>query len=129
MVKRTAWLFSFCLQVAWQLLVPSPASAQETGGLAPAGPAVPIADPEEARRETILAVLEKPEVRNAALAAGVDLEGVAAHIERLDGEPLARAARQAEELDRRLAINGTISSTTLIILLLITIFLIVVLSN
>lgn len=129
MVKRTAWLFSFCLLVAWQLFVPSPTDAQETGGFAPAGPAVAIADPDEARRETILAVLEKPEVRNAALAAGVDLEGVAANIERLDGEPLARAARQAEELDRRLAINGTISSTTLIILLLITIILIVVLQD
>ncbi|MGH7551389.1 MAG: hypothetical protein ACREK3_11705 [Gemmatimonadota bacterium] len=127
MVKHTVWSFRFCLLVAWQLASPGPSVAQERSFNLPAGPAASIADSDEARRQTVLAVLEKPEVRNTARAAGIDLDGVATGIERLEGEPLARAARQAEELDRRLAIDGTISSTTLIILLVVTVLLIVLL--
>ncbi|MGH7565132.1 MAG: hypothetical protein ACREK5_12030 [Gemmatimonadota bacterium] len=129
MVKHTVWSFCFCLLVAGQLADPSSAGAQESGDNGPAGPAAAVADSDEARREAVLDVLERPEVRNTARAAGVDLDDVAAGIERLEGEPLARAARQAEELDRRLAIDGTISSTTLIILLVVTVLLIVLLQS
>ncbi|MGH7557212.1 MAG: hypothetical protein ACREMD_05455 [Gemmatimonadota bacterium] len=125
MLARTAWLFSFCLLVAGLLSGPSPALAQESGDNGPAGPAVAFADSDESRRQAVLDVLERPEVRNAVRAAGVDLDEFTAGIEQLEGEPLARAARQAEELNRRLAIDGTISSTTLIILLIATVLIIV----
>ncbi|MGH7571308.1 MAG: hypothetical protein ACREMK_05635 [Gemmatimonadota bacterium] len=129
MLERTVLSLFFCVLVAGQLSGPSPAGAQETGDDGLGGPAVAIADSDETRREAVLEVLERPEVRSTAQAAGVDLEGVAAGIARLEGEPLARAARQAEELDRRLAIDGAISSTTLIILLLVTILLIVLVQS
>jgi uncharacterized YccA/Bax inhibitor family protein len=59
----------------------------------------------------------------------VDLTRVATNVHRLEGEPLARAARQAEALDRRLAIDGVISSTTLILLLILTILIIVIIQD
>lgn len=125
MVQRTIWLLCFCLLAAWQLAGPAPSVAQETGQNLPAGPAATVTDSDEDRREAVLAVLERPQVRSTARAAGIDLDSVAAGIDRLEGEPLARAARQAEELNRRLAIDGTISSTTLIILLIATVLIIV----
>lgn len=132
MVKPTTLLFSICLLVAADLSGPTPAGAQatgESGSSGSGGPAVAVADSDEARRQIVRDVLGRPQVQDAARVAGIDLQDVAADIERLDGEPLARAARQAEELDRRLAIDGVISSTTLILLLIITILLIVILQD
>lgn len=129
MAQRTVLWFFLCLLVAGHLSGPSPAASQEVAGDRAGGPAVAVADSDDARRATVLEVLGRPEVRNTALVAGIDLNEVAAGIERLQGEPLARAARQAEDLDRRLAIDGTISSTTLIILLVLTILLIVLLQS
>lgn len=125
MIPRATWLLGFC---ALLLAGPRPAAGQEEGGRA-GGPAVTLADRDEARRQIVRDMLGRPEVRDAARVAGVDLEAVAADVDHLEGEPLARAAHQAEELDRRLAIDGVISSTTLILLLIITILLIVILQN
>lgn len=129
MVKRTTWLLCFCLLVASHLSGPVSSRAQETGEYGSGGPAPALTDSDETRRQIVRDLLGKPQVRDAARAAGIDLLDVAAGIERMDGEPLARAARQAEELDRRLAIDGTISSATLILLLIITVLLIVILQD
>lgn len=129
MPERTVLSFFLCLLFAGGLSGPSPARAQEAPDDRPGGPAVALADSDDARRAAVLEVLARPQVRNTALAAGIDLDHVAAGIERLEGERLARAARQAEDLDRRLAIDGAISSTTLIILLLLTVLLIVLLQS
>ena len=88
--------------------------------------AVVVGSAETQRRE-ILATLDRPEVRNVAATAGLDLDAARARVRLLDGEPLARATGHAREVER--AIDGTISSTTLIILLVITILLIVLLQS
>lgn len=87
-----------------------------------------VADSEEARRQAVLSVLDRVEVRRVATTAGLDLEAARANVGLLEGERLDRAARQARTLEQR-AQFGTISSTTLIILLLITILLIVVIQS
>lgn len=92
-------------------------------------PTTVIAGSADAQRQAILATLDRTEVRKVAGTAGLDLEAARAHVRLLEGEPLARAAHQADAIDRRLAIDGYISSTTLIILLLITILLIVILES
>ena len=125
MVPRAAWLLGFCALLAAE---PRPAAGQEEGPRA-GGPAVSLSDHDVARRQAVRDLLTRPEVQDVAQAAGIDLQAAAMNIERLEGEPLARAARQAEELDRRLAIDGVISSTTLILLLIITILLIVILQD
>lgn len=125
MIPRAAWLLGFC---ALLLAGPGPAAGQEEGGRG-GGPAVTLANRDEARRQAVRDLLARPEVQDVAQAAGIDLRAAAMNVERLEGEPLARAARQAEELDRRLAIDGVISSTTLILLLIITILLIVILQD
>jgi len=92
-------------------------------------PTTYVAGSEDAQRQAILATLDRTEVRRVAGTAGLDLDAARARVQLLDGEPLARTAGQAEELDRRLAIDGYISSTTLIILLVITVLLIVLLQS
>ena len=92
-------------------------------------PTTSVAGSEDAQRQAILATLDRTEVRRVAGTAGLDLDAARARVQLLDGEPLARTAGQAEELDRRLAIDGYISSTTLIILLVITVLLIVLLQS
>jgi hypothetical protein len=118
------WLIVLALLAGLELADSPPAPAQEARDAAYAEPAQ-IADTDAARRDLVLAVLSRSEVRRAAWATGLDMNAIEATVERLEGEPLARAARQAEQLDRRLAIDGVISSTTLIILLLLTILIIV----
>ena len=81
----------------------------------------------DAQRQVILATLDRAEVGEAARTAGFDLDAARAHVRLLEGEPLARAAGHAREVER--AIDGSISSTTLIILLVITILLIVILQS
>jgi hypothetical protein len=61
--------------------------------------------------------------------AGLDLDAARARVQLLEGQPLARAAGQARELERRVAIDGYISSTTLILLLIITILIIVLINS
>ena len=88
-----------------------------------------VAGSEDAQRRAILATLDRADVRRVADVAGLDLDAARGRVQLLEGEPLARAAGQAREVERRLAIDGYISSTTLIILLVVTILLIVLLQS
>lgn len=92
-------------------------------------PTTVVAASEDAQRQAILAALDRTEVRRVADTAGLDLDTARGRVQLLEGEPLARAAGQAREVERRLAIDGYISSTTLIILLVLTILLIVLLQS
>ncbi|HET6342874.1 MAG TPA: hypothetical protein VFG78_11920 [Gemmatimonadota bacterium] len=92
-------------------------------------PTTVVAASEDAQRQAILAALDRAEVRRVADTAGLDLDAARGRVQLLEGEPLARAAGQAREVERRLAIDGYISSTTLIILLVLTILLIVLLQS
>lgn len=87
-----------------------------------------IVESEDAKRQAVLSILDRAEVRRVATTAGLDLDTARASVHLLEGQRLDRAASQAWELDRR-AQFGTISATTLIILLLITILLIVVIQS
>lgn len=129
MLTDPRWPCRTALLIALSLIAALPAEAQERDGATPVVAVSPVEDPDESRRATVLALFERPEVRDAARVAGVDLASVARDVEHLEGESLDRAARQAEALDRRLAIDGTISSTTLILLLIITVLLIVILQD
>jgi hypothetical protein len=92
-------------------------------------PTTVVAASEDDQRHAILATLDRAEVRWVADAAGLDLDAARGRVQILEGEPLARTAGQAREVERRLAIDGYISSTTLIILLVVTILLIVLLQS
>ena len=118
-------LYSATLLLAGALLGPAPrAYAQQVVD----EPTTVVADSEEARRQAVLSVLDRVEVRRVATTAGLDLEAARANVRLLQGERLDRAVSQARALDQR-AQFGTISSTTLIILLIITILLIVVIGS
>ena len=108
------------------LLLPSGAGAQ---ALVDDDPTTVVAGAEEIQRQAILATLDRTEVRRVADAVGLDLGAARGRVQFLEGEPLARAAGQAREVERRLVIDGYISSTTLIILLVLTILLIVLLQS
>ena len=108
------------------LILPSRADAQT---VVVDEPTTAVAGSEDAQRQAILATLDRTEVRRVAGTAGLDLDAARAHIRLLEGELLARAAYQADQVDRRLAIDGYISSTTLIILLVVTILLIILLQS
>ena len=108
------------------LLFPAVAHAQ---GSDREEPATVVVDGEDRQRQAILETLDRPEVRQVARATGLDLGAARAQARHLEGAALARAASQAGAIDRRLAIDGAISSTTLIILLLITILIIVIVQD
>ena len=81
-----------------------------------------------ADRETVLRVLEHPEVTAVAGTAGVDLRRAASAIATLDGERLAQLAAQARQVDEALAggQSRVVISTTLIIIALLVLILIIV---
>ncbi|MGH7587370.1 MAG: hypothetical protein ACRELU_02145 [Gemmatimonadota bacterium] len=108
------------------MILPSRADAQT---IVVDEPTTVVAGSEDAQRQAILATLDRTEVRRVADTAGLDLDAARGRIQLLEGEPLERAAGQAREVERRLAIDGYISSTTLIILLVLTILLIVLLQS
>jgi hypothetical protein len=83
---------------------------------------------EAAARETVLKVLDLPEVRTVAAQAGLDLQRAAAAVSLLSGEALRRVADQSRQVNRALAGGSdtiVISTTTLIIILLVVILLVV----
>ncbi len=106
------------------LALPSQTHAQ---AVADDEPTAVVPGSEEAQRQVILVTLDRTEVRRVARTAGLDLDAARARVLLLEGEPLARTAGQARDVER--AIDGTISSTTLILLLIITILLIVLLQS
>lgn len=116
--------FLLLLGVAFAL--PSRAHAQ---AVVVEEPTTIVTASEDAQRQVLLATLDRTEVRRVAGAVGLDLDAARARVQLLEGEPLARTAGQARELERRLAIDGYISSTTLIILLVVTILIIVLVQS
>lgn len=80
------------------------------------------ADGEEARRQAIRSVLERPEVRSAAEAHGIEITRATDAVGTLEGESLARVLDQARQVEKALAGgDGTIviSTTAVIIILLV----------
>jgi hypothetical protein len=108
----------------------SPAFAQEQHAVTPAMLAAAVnqhvAD-QEASRATVREALNRPEVRETAAKAGVDLERTSSVLENLTGEDLERAAAAAQQVNQALTGGATltINTTTLIIILLLVILIIV----
>ena len=82
----------------------------------------------DADRQTVLRVLEHPEVAAVADNVGLDLRRAASAIATLDGEQLAQLAAQAQQVDEALAggQSRVVISTTLIIIALLVLILIIV---
>lgn len=77
---------------------------------------------EDARRDAIRSVLQRPEVRSTAEAHGLDITRATDAVATLEGETLAGAFERAQQVDHALAGGAdtiVISTTTLIIILLI----------
>jgi hypothetical protein len=118
------------------LLVPmislsSPAFAQEQHAVTPAMLAAAV-DQHSADQDTSRAVvreaLNRPEVRETARKAGVDLQRIDSVLETLTGEDLQRASAAAQQVNQALAGGAstiTITTTTLIIVLLLVLLIIV----
>jgi predicted outer membrane protein len=86
---------------------------------------------QDADRAAIREAIARPEVRQLAATVGVDLEGVAASIDSLSPESLARASAAAKDVNDTLvggASTIVISTTTIIIVLLLVILIVVVAS-
>jgi len=80
------------------------------------------------RRAAVLRVLGRDEVKAIAGRVGIDLTTAASAVATLQGEQLAAAAEQAQQVDRALAGGAStvvISTTTIIIALLVIILLVV----
>jgi hypothetical protein len=123
---RSARCAPFLLLLGVAFALPSRAHAQ---AVVVEEPTTIVTGSEDAQRQVLLATLDRTEVRRVAGAVGLDLDAARARVKLLEGEPLARTAGQARELERRLAIDGYISSTTLIILLVVTILIIVLVQS
>jgi len=81
-----------------------------------------------ADRETVLRVLDHPEVKAVAGQLGIDLRRATSAVATLDGEQLTELAAQASQVDEALAggQSRVVISTTLIIIVLLILILIVV---
>lgn len=87
-------------------------------------------DSADADRALVQRVLEQPAVRALAAELGVDVVRASAAVATLEGEPLARLAAQAGQVERALAGGQgsvTISYTLIIIGLLVLILLVLIL--
>lgn len=77
---------------------------------------------EDARRDAIRSLLQRPEVRSAAEAHGLDITRAEDAVATLEGEDLAAAFEQTRRVEESLAGGAetiVITTTTLIIILLI----------
>lgn len=85
-------------------------------------------DGEEARRQAIRSVLERPEVRSAAEAHGIEITRAADAVGTLEGESLARVLDQARQVEKALAGGDStiVISTTAVIIILLVLILIAV---
>jgi pyruvate/2-oxoglutarate dehydrogenase complex dihydrolipoamide acyltransferase (E2) component len=88
-------------------------------------------DSADADRALVQRVLEQPAVRALAAELGIDVVRAKAAVTTLEGEPLARLAAQAGQVDRALAGGQggsvTLSYTLIIIGLLVLILLVLIL--
>ena len=83
---------------------------------------------QDADRAAIREALARPEVRNAAKALSIDMDGMTAAVDTFSGADLAKASDAARRVNQQLvggASNVTISTTTIIIILLVIILLVV----
>ena len=82
---------------------------------------------QDADRAVIRDVLTRPQVREVAARAGLDIVRAEATVAMLDGKDLQEAAEQARQVQKDLAGGGTVtmSTTTIIIILLVVILVIV----
>ena len=86
---------------------------------------------QDANRAVIRATLARPEVRDVAEKAGLDIDHANAVVNTLDGPTLDRAATIARQVDQQLSGGSStviISTTTIIIVLLVVILLVVALN-
>jgi uncharacterized protein DUF6627 len=84
---------------------------------------------EQADREAILSLLQRPDVREIAAKAGLSVEQAQAGVTMLHGKDLQQAAQQARQVQDNLAGGAStvvISTTTIIIVLLIIILIVVI---
>jgi hypothetical protein len=86
---------------------------------------------EQADRDAIMSVLQRPEVKSVAAKAGLSLEKAQAGVAALRGQDLRNAAAQARQVQNSLAggASTVIISTTTIIIVLLLIILIVALAK
>jgi hypothetical protein len=85
-------------------------------------------DQTAAQRAAVLRVLDRDEVKAVAGGAGIDLTTAATAVASLQGDQLAAAASQAQQVDEALAGGQSriVISTTMIIIALLVIILLVV---
>ena len=84
---------------------------------------------DQADREAIFSLLQRPEVRAIAARAGLSVEKAAAAVSMLQGDDLRDLAAQARQAQNDLAGGASsivISTTTIIIVLLIVILIVVI---
>lgn len=107
------------------------AFAQDRHAVDPSTLATAVAEhaaAQDADRAAVREALTRPEVRDVAAKAGIDLERVTATANTLTGPELQRAAAAARHVNQALvggASTITLSTTTLIIILLVVILIIV----
>ena len=85
-------------------------------------------DETASRRAAVLRVLGRDEVKSVAGRVGIDLTTAATAVATMQGQELAAAATQAQQVDKALAGGAStvvISTTTIIIALLVIILLVV----
>jgi hypothetical protein len=85
-------------------------------------------DDTAAKRAAVLRVLDRDEVKAVAGRVGIDLTTAATAVATMQGQELATAAAQAQQVDEALAGGQSrvvISTTTIIIVLLVIILLVV----
>ena len=102
------------------LALASPLAAQERA--VPAADETRIADSatiDEQHRAELVALLDHRQVVRVARFAGVDLSEARSHALALDGEQLARAARQARAIDGRLDEVFSLRVSTIVIALIL----------
>ena len=82
---------------------------------------------ESVRREAILTMLQRPEVRQIAEKAGVSIDKVTSAVATLEGQDLREIASHARQVNNEVAGGATIviTTTTIIIILLIIILIVV----
>lgn len=101
------------------------AQSQDRHAVAPQAIAGVVADHvanQDAERATIRKALTRPEVRDMAAKAGMDLQRVTSSVDTLTGADLERAAAAAERVNQALvggASTVVISTTTIIVGLLL----------
>jgi hypothetical protein len=85
-------------------------------------------DETTAQREAVLRVLDREEVKSVAGRVGIDLTTAATAVATLQGDELAAAAAQADQVEQALAggQSRVVISTTMIIIALLVIILLVV---